>query len=91
MCAAAGGLLATAIKVNLGSEAVAFSLTTSEGGYNVLITGDKKTMCELFGHYNARCRHGGRDTPEKHPDAGKFLPLPKERDAALRFSPVVGQ
>jgi hypothetical protein len=37
LCMAPGGFLGTAMKLNPGSEAVAFSLPTSKGGHDVLL------------------------------------------------------
>lgn len=74
MCAAPGGFLATAMKLNPNSEAVAFSLPPSDGGYNVLLTGDKKRCVKFLDITMLAADMGATDIPDKHPDAGKFLP-----------------
>jgi hypothetical protein len=74
MCAAPGGFLATAMELNLGSEAVAFSLPPSDGGYNVLLSEDKQQYVKFLDITMLAADMGVTDIPEKHPDAGKFLP-----------------
>jgi 23S rRNA U2552 (ribose-2'-O)-methylase RlmE/FtsJ len=74
MCAAPGGFLATAMKFNPDSEAVAFSLPPSDGGYNFLFTGDKKHSVKFLDITMLAADMGVTDIPEKHPDAGRFLP-----------------
>lgn len=74
MCAAPGGFLAIAMKVNPDSEVVAFSLPPSDGGYNVLLTGDKNQCVKFLDITMLAADMGVTEIPEKHPDAGKFLP-----------------
>lgn len=74
MCAAPGGFLATAMKLNPDTEVVAFSLPPSDGGYNVLLTGDKKNCVKFLDITMLAIDMGVSNIPENHPDAGKFLP-----------------
>jgi 23S rRNA U2552 (ribose-2'-O)-methylase RlmE/FtsJ len=74
MCAAPGGFLATAMHLNPDSEAVAFSLPLSDGGYNILLTEDTKLSVKFLDITMLAADMGVTDIPKKHPDAGKFLP-----------------
>jgi 23S rRNA U2552 (ribose-2'-O)-methylase RlmE/FtsJ len=74
MCAAPGGFLATAMKLNPECEAVGFSLPPSDGGYNVLLPGDQRNCVRFLDITMLAADMGVTNIPEKHPDAGKFLP-----------------
>jgi len=74
MCAAPGGFLATAMKLNPEAEVVAFSLPHSDGGYYVLLDRDKKGCVKFLDITMLAADMGVTDIPEKHPDAGRFLP-----------------
>jgi len=87
MCAAPGGFLATAVKRNPDAEAVAFSLPYSDGGYNVLLAGDKKDCVKFLDITMLAADMGVTDIPEKHPDAGKFLP--RQMSVAQVFDLVI--
>lgn len=74
MCAAPGGFLATAMKLNPECEAVGFSLPPSDGGYNVLLPGDQRNYIKFMDITMLAADMGVTNIPEEHPDAGKFLP-----------------
>jgi len=74
MCAAPGGFLATAMNLNPDAEAVAFSLPHSDGGYYVLLKGDKKDCVKFLDITMLAADMGVTDIPENRPDAGRFLP-----------------
>ncbi|KAK8036758.1 hypothetical protein PG994_015255 [Apiospora phragmitis] len=81
MCAAPGGFLATAIRINPDAEVVAFSLPPSDGGYNVLLPPDKMQCVDFLDVTMLAADMGVTVIPPGHPDAGKFLPrqLPEMR------------
>ncbi|KAK8011771.1 hypothetical protein PG989_000031 [Apiospora arundinis] len=85
MCAAPGGFLATAIRINPNAEVVAFSLPPSDGGYNVLLPPDKMQCVDFLDVTMLAADMGVTVIPPDHPDAGKFLPrqLPKLRSFDL--------
>ncbi|KAK8029515.1 FtsJ-like methyltransferase family protein [Apiospora rasikravindrae] len=85
MCAAPGGFLATAIRINPDAEVVAFSLPPSDGGYNVLLPLDKMQCVDFLDVTMLAADMGVTVIPPDHPDAGKFLPrqLPEMRSFDL--------
>lgn len=73
MCVAPGGFLSTAIDLNPGVEVTGFSLTTSNGGYHVLLPQDKQECISFLDITMLAADMGVAAIPENHPDAAGFL------------------
>ncbi|KAK8023824.1 hypothetical protein PG993_011890 [Apiospora rasikravindrae] len=75
LCAAPGGFLNHAMRVNPGCGAVGFSLDPADGGYpNLLSPFRRRCMKFLDVTMLAEDMMGTTDIPADHPDADKFLP-----------------
>ncbi|KAF3390698.1 hypothetical protein DPV78_011308 [Talaromyces pinophilus] len=73
---APGGLLAVAMRMNPGSEAVAFSLSTSKGGTEILLESVKGFTVEGTGFLDITMLAADMEVttiPTQHPDAGNFF------------------
>lgn len=76
LCMAPGGLLAVAMRMNPGSEAVAFSLPPSKGGTEILLESVKGFTVEGTGCLNITilaADMGVTTISTQHPDAGNFF------------------
>ncbi|KAK7917725.1 hypothetical protein PG985_011333 [Apiospora marii] len=76
LCAAPGGFLNTAMRLNPGCRAVGFSLDPAEGGYSNLLSPFRR-RCMKFLDVTMLAADMGvadDDIPADHPDAAKFLP-----------------
>ncbi|KAK8070667.1 hypothetical protein PG997_010870 [Apiospora hydei] len=75
LCAAPGGFLNHAMRINPGCGAVGFSLHPDDGGYpNLLSPFRRRCMKYLDVTMLAEDMIGATDIPADHPDADKFLP-----------------
>ena len=72
MCAAPGGFLSVAVRVNPGCEVVGFSLPRSGGGYPI-IPGALRDRVKHLDVTMLAEDMGVTAIPADHPDAGKFL------------------
>ncbi|KAK8098900.1 uncharacterized protein PG998_012141 [Apiospora kogelbergensis] len=76
LCAAPGGFLNTAMRLNSGCDAMGFSLDPKEGGYSNLLSPFRK-RCMKFLDVTMLAADMGvaeDEIPIDHPDADKFLP-----------------
>ncbi|KAK7404172.1 hypothetical protein QQX98_010046 [Neonectria punicea] len=74
MCMAPGGFLATALSLNPGSRALAFSLPASMGGHHVFLPRNPKVEKKFLDITMLATDMGVQDMPMGHPDAPNFLP-----------------
>ena len=75
MCAAPGGFLESALDLNPGAHATAFSLPVSDGGHKMVLSPQDPRLDIKFLDLTMLAEDMGvADIPEDHPDAGKFLP-----------------
>ncbi|KUL86806.1 hypothetical protein ZTR_04824 [Talaromyces verruculosus] len=76
LCMAPGGLLAAAMRMDPGSEAVAFSMPTSKGGTEILLESVKGFTVEVTGFLDITmlaADTGVTTIPTPHPDAGNLF------------------
>ncbi|CAJ2508615.1 Uu.00g136410.m01.CDS01 [Anthostomella pinea] len=74
MCAAPGGFLATALKLNPDATATGFSLPPSEGGYSILLNEDDRYCVKFLDVTMLAEDLGVTSIPSEHPDVRSFLP-----------------
>ncbi|KAI9043208.1 uncharacterized protein KD926_004392 [Aspergillus affinis] len=73
MCMAPGGFLATALKINPESQALAFSLPISQKGHDVLLPKDPRVILKFLDITMLAADMGLVDIPFDHPDGPNFL------------------
>lgn len=74
LCAAPGGFLNTAMRLNPGCNAVGFSLDPAEGGYSNLLSPFRRRCMKFLDVTMLAADMGITDIPADHYDAAKFLP-----------------
>ncbi|KAK6856565.1 hypothetical protein PG995_006752 [Apiospora arundinis] len=80
LCAAPGGFLNTAMRINPGCRAVGFSLHPDEGGYSNLLSPFRKRCMQWLDTTMLTADMGVTEIPADHPDAAKFLPRQIDED-----------
>lgn len=74
MCMAPGGVLATALRLNHGSQALGFSLPLCNAGHKVLLPTAPNVRAKFLDITMLAADMGATDIPAEHPDAEAFQP-----------------
>ncbi|KAK4546825.1 hypothetical protein LTR36_001557 [Oleoguttula mirabilis] len=73
-CMAPGGFLGTALSLNPGSRALAFTLPSESGGHEILLPYTPNVTTKFLDITMLAADMGVMDIPIAHPDAANFLP-----------------